>query len=97
MDGREITSDESLAFRRMRLALPFLLALFLLVCVAVPGSLWCLLSFALLANFVFYVAVWPCPRCGKFYSSRFGFWPYSSCLHCGSRVRSAHSHGRGRA
>ena len=96
MDDHEISASESYSFRRMRIVWLLLFGLTALAFLIAPHSLWPLFIFALCFNLGFYVIFWPCPRCGRFYSLRFGListvWPYSnSCLHCGSKLSNAQS------
>ena len=90
--SQTIAAAESRAFRRLRLVW---LGLFIAAVAAlfVAETLpWLFMVIAVAYLMVgINVLFWPCPRCGRFYSMRFGLisvaWPYTNhCLHCDSRL-----------
>jgi hypothetical protein len=84
---QEITDKESRLFRTQRIAWVICFALLALAI----GLRLDVLTFVFAAIFLslsIYVIFWPCPRCGKWFVTKFGAvsWPFlNNCMHCGAQ------------
>ena len=89
--SNEFNKSNFIVFRRLRLIWPIVFIGLLTFPILKLSKSLLALYFILYLIITIWTLVWPCPRCRKFFCTKFGLlsaaWPYiNSCRHCGLEI-----------